>query len=147
MVVEGGKVRRKSALLKRGLFIGMTILLMLGILELASWGMWVVLTPFQLKDFKDHLISIANLGTERANDLEVIHPYLGWALNPDAAQVQAHEKGQMTVNSLGFVDTAPSIQHRSPERFVVGLFGGSVAHQMGMLREQAFEIAYPPAPL
>jgi hypothetical protein len=54
---------------------------------------------------------------------EVIHPYLGFAVEPP---VEALE-GPLTLESLGFPLGGPLVRERRPDRLVVAVFGGSVA--------------------
>ncbi len=53
----------------------------------------------------------------------VIHPYLGWVINPDAANA-----GDPHFSSHGFYKLGEPIQRRSPGKVIVGITGGSVAY-------------------
>jgi hypothetical protein len=113
-------------------------LLAVGTIEVVSTFIWWQFPPMRRDDFAISQRLTAAIGTERGHDLEVLHPYLGWAFNPDASDVPGHLHGKLTVNELGFVDDAPSVRKRSPDRFIVGVFGGSVAQQMTTIGEQEF---------
>ena len=126
------------------LFRGMTVLLVIGVVELASLAIWLTFPPVSRADLATIQENVAALGTERKNDLEVLHPYVGWAFNPDATQLPGDVAG---VNALGFVDSGPSVRRRSPDRFVIGVFGGSVAQQMTTIGEQAFRDRLAASPL
>lgn len=88
-----------------------------------------------LKRMPEFRETVAELGTERKNQLEVLHPYLGWIFSPDG---KVSDEAPVNVNSLGFVDSASSLRKRSPDRIVIGVCGGSVAQQMTFEGEQAF---------
>ena len=126
------------------LFRGMTAVLVIGIVELASLAIWLTFPPVKREDLATIQESVAAMGTERQNDLEVLHPYVGWAFNPEATQLPGDVAA---VNSLGFVDTGPSVRRRSPDRIVIGVFGGSVAQQMTTNGEQAFRDRLAASPL
>jgi uncharacterized protein with GYD domain len=123
---------------KLWLFRGTALVMVVGVIELVSWFVWMTFPPIKLTELKGQWKSVAELGTERTTDLEVLHPYLGWAFNPDAAEVPDHAKGVVTVNALGFADTAPTIRKRSADRFIIAICGGSVAQQMSTIGEQDF---------
>ncbi|MBK8100791.1 MAG: hypothetical protein IPK26_27200 [Planctomycetes bacterium] len=55
------------------------------------------------------------------------HPFLGYVNDADVAAQQAHA---VPVSRFGFLDVAPPIRQRGPDRFVVAITGGSVAAQM-----------------
>lgn len=122
------KTRRRSPG-KLWLFRGLTVLVCAGLLELISLLAWQIAPPLRLDQFKENVTQVSRLGTDRKNDLEVLHPYVGWAFNPDASNIPGHVD-DLTVNSLGFADTGPSLRKRSPDKLLVGVFGGSVAQQM-----------------
>jgi hypothetical protein len=58
---------------------------------------------------------------------EVLHPYLGWVLNPNAHPGVTTSDGHFPVNRHGLLDTAEPTQRRSDDRVIVGIVGGSVA--------------------
>ena len=117
------------------LFRMLTALLVLGSIEVASLVIWTLWPPKDLKQHATYRENIATVGTERNNQLEVLHPYLGWIFNPDGA---LSAENPITVNSLGFVDTDSSLRKRSQDRLVIGVCGGSVAQQMTFEGERAF---------
>ncbi len=53
-----------------------------------------------------------------------IHPYLGFVSTPD-------DKNKNSISDFGFRDSKYPIQARSNEKIVIGIFGGSVACQVG----------------
>jgi hypothetical protein len=57
-----------------------------------------------------------------AKKAQVMHPYLGWVLNPFSPQ-----RWEYPVNAFGFHDDNPTIQHRANDKLIIGIFGGSVA--------------------
>jgi len=61
---------------------------------------------------------------------EVLHPHLGWVLNPDitgGASVAMGERTPFPVNRFGFLDQGNPLARRSPDRLRVAIIGGSVA--------------------
>ncbi len=66
---------------------------------------------------------------------EVIHPFLGFVMDPysetaDARRDRAfiREYSGLDVTDFGFIDAGSPIRARDPRTLVVGVFGGSVAH-------------------
>ena len=57
-----------------------------------------------------------------ANGGRVLHPYLGFVYDPASAPGK--------ISRWGFVDDAPPLHERAPDRFIVGIVGGSVALQL-----------------
>lgn len=58
---------------------------------------------------------------------EVLHPHLGWVLNPDTDGGVSLAKTRFPVNQLGFLDHGQPLSTRSPDRLRVAIVGGSVA--------------------
>ena len=54
-----------------------------------------------------------------------VHPYLGYVRTPIA--------GYKGTSNFGFEDSQYPIQTRSDDKIVIGIFGGSVASQLGRL--------------
>ena len=73
---------------------------------------------------------------------EVVHPYLGFVLDRSFERCQPELAGYTDVLDFGFsCSDVPLIQHRSADKVILGIFGGSVAHAfpapgMGPLREE-----------
>lgn len=124
--------------LRRWAFRAFTLLLMVGLLEIFSLVVWNVWPPMELTNLSAHQLGVAAMGSPKAGELEVLHPYLGWAFNPDTSQLGISPSARVPVNELGFADSGPSVRLKSPDRFVVGVLGGSVAQQMTTIGEHAF---------
>lgn len=138
--VAGSSVRRRLSRGKLWLFRGLTLLLVIGILELASVGLWMFM-PGSLREreaLDQHQETVALIGTERGNELEALHPYLGWVINPDAGVIPMQSERTWKANSLGFIDDGPSVRKKAPDKFIVGVLGGSVAQQVTTIGEEAF---------
>jgi len=118
----------------------------LSILELFCWGVWQVFPPINRSQYDRLLETVAAIGTERPNELEVLHPYLGWAFNPEASEAVARHVGATGVNALGFVDSGPAIRKRAADRFVIGILGGSVAQQVTTIGEAALRARLASSP-
>jgi len=59
-----------------------------------------------------------------------LHPYLGYVFIPKEERGEPGHPA-ISISEDGFLDSAPAIRKRSPDRFLVGLMGGSVSGQMG----------------
>ncbi|MFN8392866.1 MAG: hypothetical protein U0136_21415 [Bdellovibrionota bacterium] len=64
-----------------------------------------------------------------------LHPYLGTVHNPDA-DIPAEYHAGFHVNDYGFFDDKEPIQRKRKGRFVLGIFGGSVAWWLSTLGSQ-----------
>src|SRR5690606_1941450 len=62
------------------------------------------------------------------------HPYLGYVY----AYHGTLPDGTTPVNRFGFLDSADTVRRRSPDRYLVGVTGGSVAVQMTLYAPEAF---------
>ena len=144
IIVSGVQPAKRRSRGRLWLFRVLTVLLVIGSVELSSLVIWLAFPPMKRGDLTTFQNTVAALGTERANDLEVLHPYLGWAFNPDATQLPPD---LAQVNSLGFADTGPSLRRRSPDRIVIAVCGGSVAQQMTTHGERAFRDRLAASPL
>lgn len=122
---------------RRWLFRIVTVVFAVGLLEAVAAVLWLTFPPLNREQFGRILDSVATLGSERGQELEVIHPYLGWVFNPEASAAVERHVGQMGVNDLGFVDSASAIRKKSDDRFVLGVLGGSVAQQVTTIGETA----------
>lgn len=60
-----------------------------------------------------------------------LHPYLGYVYHEDTNTEDWRRSTGRSVNRWGFNDDREPIQKRSPEKVVVGIFGGSVAAWVG----------------
>lgn len=58
---------------------------------------------------------------------EAIHPYLGWVHNPQLSRPDNVGGQDIQTNALGFRDNDASIVKKTPDKFIVGISGGSVA--------------------
>ena len=58
---------------------------------------------------------------------EAFHPYLGWVHNPQLSKPGKYSGGTISTNWLGFRDDSESIYRRSPDTYLIGIAGGSVA--------------------
>ncbi|MES2788471.1 MAG: hypothetical protein V4719_02545 [Planctomycetota bacterium] len=74
--------------------------------------------------------------TTRSSEAESIHPYLGWVLNPQLNTGTTLFDRTIPVNSQGFNDVEHGVLKRAPDRFIVGITGGSVAWQMSVAGEE-----------
>jgi hypothetical protein len=89
---------------------------------------------------------------------EVLHPHLGWVLNPDftdftdatttdtTTSAGGGENTLVPINRLGFLDQADPLARRSPERLRVAIIGGSVAWYFSMHGKEQLEARLAQAP-
>lgn len=68
---------------------------------------------------------------------EAIHPYLGWVHNPQLSLPENVGGRDIQTNGLGFRDNDPSVVRKSPDKFIVGISGGSVAWRFSWEAENA----------
>jgi len=130
--------RSSRAVSRRRLWIfRLTLLaLLLPVIELISWfGLRLTDSRFTFSSMyqtQDHLAAVGFTEKDRG---EVMHPYLGWTLNPQTLPDNDVAGKRIVVNELGFTDDGPSLRKRSPGRLLVGFVGGSVAQQLSVLGE------------
>ena len=67
-------------------------------------------------------------------ELEVLHPYVGYLYNPEAPELPVPGP----VNQIGLPGSESPIRKRSPNKVIVGIFGGSVA--FGFARDCPVEL-------
>ena len=118
---------------KKWCFRALLLVILVPVVELASWiALRVTERDHSLAELYANQQQLAAAGSGPDNRAEVIHPYLGWTMNPQT-QAQVEVAGhQVAVNALGFVDDGPGLLKRSSERFIVGIAGGSVAQQLSV---------------
>jgi hypothetical protein len=136
-VANGGRAPRR----RRWWFAPLLALLVLATAELAGWIGWWLLTgscftwsrAAALRAFASDDPAAAALPEDAAAVAArrgvtygyAVHPFLGFVAEP-----REHGEGPVPVSRFGFLDRAPPIRRRGPDRFVVGVVGGSVAAQL-----------------
>ena len=98
-------------------------------LELSSWVI-LVATGKEVSGLRAERRAILEASAncaEPARPREVIHPYLGFVVNPEAQTEGMRAFHGVSVSRYGFLDDNGPIQTRARDRFVVGIFGGSFA--------------------
>lgn len=119
---------------RKWLFRGLAVLGSVVVIEFLSW-LGVVLIDsdnvrMQFLHERQHELAMGRGLSDGST--EVIHPYLGWVHNPQTAPAETILGKTVSVNALGFQDNANPLPRKSDDTFVVGIFGGSVAWQMGI---------------
>jgi len=123
---------------KRLLFSLATIVLTLAVVEGIS-DAWIRLSiPDSWDGLRLMQKGLSFGGSLEDGGVEVIHPYLGWAMNPDFNAGSTTFNEGIPVNSLGFNDADHGRLRRTPEKVVIAIVGGSVAWQMTVTGEDAF---------
>ena len=121
----------------------LTLLLVFGLLEVIAALLLatVVHSPSeqQIPAEEGNPNSLAN--SEKADAIREIlsgsftipHPYLGFVYDPNGAPSHSG----VPISPFGFIDDKPPLQKRSPNKVLIGVFGGSVAWWLQALGEQA----------
>lgn len=113
---------------KRWAFRGIALLLLGVVLEFV-WYFAIVafMGPNATSALSSEQSAIA-YGTPRKGEAnETIHPYTGWAFNPEVSEGLKINGREVPVNRMGLVDDGPTITKRSAEKLIVAVAGGSVA--------------------
>ena len=79
---------------------------------------------FSFDDLRVAQHQLADTGLASNDALEVIHPYIGWVINPEIHRVVRVADYTVPINRFGFVDNGPTLLKRSPERCIVGIVVG-----------------------
>ncbi len=120
--------RRKLSPTKRMVFRIMMAGLVLFACELmALAGLALVREGFSIQGLRREQQSIAEGAKVSDGASEAFHPYLGWVHNPQLSKPGEYSGGTISTNWLGFRDDSESIYHRSPDTYIIGIAGGSVA--------------------
>lgn len=110
------------------LFRVLTAGLVVIVLELiALGGLYIARASFSFKALRAEQFSIAEGSKVSDGATEAFHPYLGWVHNPQLSKPEKSSTGIISTNWLGFRDDSESIYHRSPDTYIIGISGGSVA--------------------
>lgn len=86
--------------------------------ELFSWSEWQWKRVAAMSRFS--VLESVVAATIRLED-RVLHPYLGFVLDPSGQDYRA------PISEYGFSGSVGPIQTRSPDKIIIGIFGGSVA--------------------
>lgn len=134
--------RRRHPLsrLKKTAFSLVTVLLVWGVIEtLSLFGLWGSEYDFHWENLTERQQHIARGAATKDESQETIHPFHGWAFNPQVSSGVDFAGRCIPVNEFGFVDDGPAVLKRRPQHVVVGIAGGSVAWQMTVAGEAAFK--------
>ncbi len=120
---------------KRLAFIAVVVVGVVAVTELASIvGIWFVHGSIsRLAKHRQHILDQDPAAPFRQRTLPgMIHPYIGSVVQPKNDGGQLTIAGKFRVTEFGFMDDAPPIHRRAPDRVIVAILGGSVARQMTM---------------
>ena len=114
---------------KRVLFLALIgTALVLFIEGVSAIGLWVSDGHVSFLELHEQQELCSTSPAHDSFESEVLHPYLGWVLNPDVpGGVSILSEEKYPINEYGFLDTGGGIVKRSPDKFVVAILGGSVA--------------------
>ncbi len=140
--------RRRLPMKKRVLFLTLIGTALVLFLEgVSAIGLWVSDGHISFPELHDQQELCSTSPAHDSFDTEVLHPYLGWVLNPDVAGgVSLLSDQKYPINEYGFLDTGGDIVKRSPGKFVVAILGGSVAWYFSIEGAETFreELAKSP---
>jgi len=123
---------RSLSFRKRFAFGIVTAAALVAAVELISLaGLWAVDGKLAFEKLRDDQDRLAPAGETVDEESEVVHPYLGWVLNPhvhNARRSAKADSAEITVNEFGFATPVSPLQKRGPDRLIVGILGGSVAY-------------------
>lgn len=144
---------RSPSRAKNVLFTAATLLLVYVLVEGAVWLAYPSLTGSGFRDDGRALEDVPSPdptpGREAAglgfrDPAMSIHPYLGYVYTP---RPDGNEGHVIPINEDGFLDPKTAIRERRPDRFLVGVMGGSVAGQLGTFHAAYLEEALRDHPL
>ncbi|MDA1230158.1 MAG: hypothetical protein O2856_05240, partial [Planctomycetota bacterium] len=122
------KIRRRLSLKKRIAFSSVIAGLVAVASELiALAGLCLSSGHFSMPALRSVQQSIAEGGNVSDGATEAFHPYLGWVHNPQLSKPEKTSGGSIATNWLGFRDDSESVYRRSPDTYIIGIAGGSVA--------------------
>lgn len=127
---------RKISRRKRLIFVTLAIGLAWLVTELIAWGVLRYVELSYKVSAREVQQGLLESGESIASDVEAIHPYLGWVLNPQVNSSSKLFGRSIPVNSLGFSDEEHGIPKRRPDRVIVAVTGGSVAWQVSVASEK-----------
>jgi len=84
-------------------------------------------THHNFQDLRQRQELRAIVPRDSEDSVDVVHPFMGWCINPQISQGDEVFGKRIPVNRLGFIDDQKSIQQRSSDRLIIGITGGSVA--------------------
>jgi hypothetical protein len=103
-------------------------------IEAISFGFYFAVAGrvFHYDDLRDARLAVSETAGERTRSEarvptwvvnKALHPYVGYVID----QTGADGRPLRGVSSFGYLDDAPPLRQRSPERLLLGIVGGSVA--------------------
>ena len=113
---------------RRRIFGAVTVLLVLLFAELLARGAILIVGNSSWREIQDRMDRAA-IGTEEFG--EVLNPYLGISYDPLSNPGFKFEDKLVPVNRLGFTGEPDPVQRRGPDKFIVGIVGGSFAWALG----------------
>ena len=84
----------------------------------------------------DDILASQEVELSMAPQFEVVHPYLGYVMHIDNDNYNVQQAQPFAVTDFGFYDEAGPLRKRSPDKLIVAISGGSVAHQLSVLSSE-----------
>lgn len=128
--------RRPISRRKRMAFVTLAIVLAWLATELVAWCVLRGVEYSYRLTARELQQNILKSGESARSEVEAIHPYLGWVLNPQVNSSAELFGRRIPVNLLGFSDEEHGIPKRGPDRVIVAITGGSVAWQVSVAGEK-----------
>lgn len=115
---------------KKWLFSSLVLMGIVLFMELVSLvGLWGLEGQVDFDTLHYEQDQIAESETLDNAPPEVIHPYLGWVINPLVHKGINRGDKHIPVNDFGFLGAGSPLRKRSRKKFIIGIVGGSVAQQ------------------
>lgn len=86
---------------------------------------------------RERQVEFLRMAKFETSQFETFHPYIGWVHNPDFRAEADCCGTELKANRYGFLDSSDGVHHRSPDRLIVAIAGGSVAWQMSCAGAEA----------
>jgi hypothetical protein len=122
---------KKLPLPRRLLFLSLIVAGLVALTELACFiGLVIVDDGFSFARLHHEQEQVPSITLHKLGGESVFHPYLGFTCNPEVDRrtiAKTPAEKRIPVNDFGFLDFTPPIHKRSPDKFIVGIVGGSVA--------------------
>lgn len=132
--------KRRLSRRKRAVFATLVAMGVWGVIEGLSYLVLLASgTQFEWADLESRQHLIASGATTQAEAQETIHPYHGWAFNPQVSQGVLFDGRKIPVNAWGLVDDGPGVLKKQDGKLIVGIAGGSVAWQMSVAGESTLK--------
>ena len=125
---------RRLSRRRRSLYAVITVVFAYVVIESFAW-LLMYMAWGGMSAAQSRLVQAAAGGTEGTVDpkIEVVHPFLGYVMHVDNDNYNVQGVQPYSVTDFGLYDAASPLRKRSPDRVIVAITGGSVAHHFSVL--------------